>query len=84
MKHLDHIKVSDFDSLTDDEKKWLFKYVQEKYKTHISLHRYPERAYLYFVGSEGYAALQPTTHTHGHPLLSLEELRDCVAMGMLL
>lgn len=84
MKDVDHIRTADYNSLTDFEKEALFKLIKEKYGLPVVADVNKQYEYIYLMVINGESNLWSTIDTDGHPLLSLEELREYVAMGMLL
>lgn len=84
MKHLDHVRTSDYNSLTDFEKEALFKLIKEKHGLQVVPDVAESEEYIYLTVIIEKSRLMSTIDTDGYPLLSLEELREYVAMGMLL
>ena len=84
MKHLDHIRTSDYNSLTDFEKEALLKLIKEKHGLQVVPDVAKREQYIYLTTFIENPRLVSTIDTDGYPLLSLEQLRTYVAMGMLL
>lgn len=83
MNHLDHIRTADYNSLTDFEKEALFKLIEGEFGTPVK-DATSQLEYIFLTVYGKKPVVWSTIATNGHPLLSLKQLREYVAMGMLL
>lgn len=84
MKHLDHIRTADYNSLTDFEKEALFKLIKEKHGLPVVTDLSDRKEIHLSYGFHWESQIGVNDWYWWFPLLSLEELREYVAMGMLL
>ena len=84
MKHLDHVRTSDYNSLTDFEKEALLKLIKEKHGLQVVPDVTKREQYIYLTTFIENPRLVSTIDTDDYPLLSLEQLREHAAIGMLL